>query len=693
MPPSHLAWKFRRLHYLLQRLRGSLRQRGWKGTLSRIRQELRRPPPNDPELTLEALNDPRPPARVPCANQPEVSVIIPVHGKLPWTLACLRSITKIGAAVPFEVIVVDDACADDTPQVLAGVAGLRLIRNERNLGFVGSCNAAAREARGRLLLFLNNDTQVTPGWLDNLCQAHRTEPDCGIVGARLIYPDGRLQEAGCLVYSNGQAWSFGRFGQRQDPRFLYRRTVDYVSGAALLISAELFRRVGGFDPRYAPAYCEDMDLAFAVRAAGKKVVYEPSCLIVHSEGTSSGTNPFEGVKQFQRINLDKFIAKWADALRTQPSPRIPADEAVHRGGRHILVMDALTPDPRRDAGSVQMLGIMRLLHEQGWRITFMADNRQATTEEILRLGELGVETLCDPWSPSLPRWLEREGPGLDAVLVSRYYVAAPHLPLLRRYATRARILLEVADLHFLREQRAAQQRGDDALKRQSQETKRRELATIRACDATLVVSTAERDLLAREVPGAKVVLVPNMHEVRGRRRPFQQRSGLIFVGGFGHPPNEDAARWLTGEIFPLVRARRADIELHLVGQVPDDAKPRLQGPGVVVHGRVEDLSILLDCCRLALAPLRFGAGVKGKVNVAMSHGLPVVATTMAAEGMWIEHEVNALLADDAEAFAAAILRLYDDEALWTRLSDAGLENVRRHFSFEVARSALTSVLT
>lgn len=692
IPISSLDWRLKRLGYLLRRFRGSLAQRGWRDTLERIRAGLHHNRTTDDTLLFEPVGSHELPTTLPCAHHPLVSVVVPVYGQLAWTLACLRSIARHGASVPFEVIVVDDASPDDSASVLACIDGLRLLRNEQNLGFIGSCSAGAAAARGAYLLFLNNDTQVTPGWLDSLCEAYREEPDCGIVGSRLVYPDGRLQEAGCLTYADATAWNVGRFEQRDDPRYLYRREVDYVSGAALLIETALFRDVGGFDPRYAPAYCEDMDLAFAVRARGRKTIYEPRSVVVHDEGTSSGTDPFAGVKRYQQTNRATFAAKWADALRKQPALHTPVAQAIQRGRPHILVMDALMPDPTRDAGSVQTMGLLRLLRELGWRVSFMADNRRATPDEILGLGQLGVETLCEPWSPPLPRWLRREGHGLGAVLVSRYYVAAPNLPLFRRYAPQAKVLLELADIHFLRERRAALLAGDAALTRHAEQTRRRELATVAACDATLVVSTVERDLLASELPQARVVLLPNMHAVHGRAAPFAVRGGLLFVGGFGHPPNVDAVRWLATEIFPLVRSRRPDITLHLVGDIPDSARRELAGNGVQVHGRVENLSAMLDARRIALAPLRYGAGIKGKINVAMSHGLPVVATTLAAEGMWLRDGENALLADDAPALAAAVLRLYDDEALWNRLSDAGIENVRQHFSIDAARAALREAL-
>lgn len=692
MSLSTLSWRIKRLNYLMQRVTGSLAQRGFSGTLSRVLQEFRHRPEQDLSLALEPLDQPRGPFTVPHSDVPQVTVIIPVHGKIAWTLACLRSIAHHGVQAPIEIIVVDDASPDDTLAALRQVQGLRVHSNSQNLGFIGSCNAGAALARAPYLLFLNNDTQVTPGWLDQLLHTYLEEPRCGIVGSQLVYPDGRLQEAGALVYSDGEAWNVGRFEKRDDPRYSYRRDVDYVSGAALLIEAALFGEVGGFDTRYTPAYCEDMDLAFAVRARGRRVIYEAASVVVHCEGISSGTDLTAGVKQYQSINRAKFVDKWSDALARQPAPRTAVAQAIHHGQRHVFIMDALTPDPRRDAGSLQLYNIMKLFRAMGWRVTFMADNAQASAADLRTLGAIGVHVLCKPAISSLATWLKDEGKSLDAVLLCRHYVAAPNLPLIKRLAPRARLLFDTVDVHFLRERRAAEHTNNPALARRAAAARERELSIIRECHATFVVSTVELELLRQEVPGANVMLLPNMHEVHGRKNPFDARHGLVFVGGFGHPPNVDAVEWLTSEIFPKIRAHRPDIELHLIGQMPESTRQALHGHGVIAHGRVEDIDHWMDTSRIALAPLRYGAGVKGKVNTAMSHGLPVVATRIAAEGMFLEDERNVLIADDTDSFVAAVLRLYDDPALWLRLSEASLLNIRDHFAPAIARASLEAAL-
>ena len=691
---ARLGWRLRRWQQILQRVRLSLGQRGWRGTLARIAQEFQHRPERDESLPIAPVDEPFAPFALPvAADAPQVSVVIPVYGKSAFTVACLRAIARHVPEAPFEVIVVDDASPDDTADLLARIEGLHVVTHATNRGFVASCNDGAALARGEFLLFLNNDTQVTPGWLDALLDCHRDTDRCGIVGSRLVYPDGRLQEAGGLVFADGSGHNIGRFEARDDPRFRVRRDVDYVSGASLLIRRDLFDRVGGFADVYAPAYYEDTDLAFAVRAAGYRVRYEPRSMVVHFEGVTAGTDTERGIKRHQVLHRERFAARHAVALREQPAPDTSVDAALQRHARgRILIIDAMTPDPARDSGSLRLTALFGLLREMGWQVLFAPDDGHACAERIDALGSLGVEVLCRPWTRGVPAWLDRHGSGLDAVMLCRAGIAATYQPLVRRTAPQARLLFDTVDLHFLREERAARIAGSATLMRQAQASRRRELDLIRASDVTFVVSPVERELLAGQVPDARVELLSNIHVVHGRRADFASRRDLVFLGGFGHPPNADAVRWMVREILPRLSRHEPPLHLHVLGDVPEDARRELDGPHVTLHGRVADLAPFMDRCRLSVAPLRFGAGVKGKVNMAMSYGLPVVATPVAAEGMQLNDGVDVRIAEDADAFAAAVLELYDDPASWLRLSEAGLQNVHRHFSPEAAAATLRDVL-
>ncbi len=277
-------------------------------------------------------------------------------------------------------------------------------------------------------------------------------------------------------------------------------------------------------------------------------------------------------------------------------------------------------------------------------------------------------------------------------MLCRHTVAGQYVDLVRRHAPQAKLLFDTVDLHFLRERRAAELSGNAALLRQAETSRRSELALIEQADVTFVVSPHEQALLAQMLPQARVELLSNIHEVHGCRNDFAQRRDLVFIGGYAHPPNSDAIRWIAGEILPLLRRQLPDIRVHVLGDIPESARRELVAPGLELHGRVADLTPWMDGCLASLAPLRFGAGVKGKINMAMSHGLPVIATAMAVEGMQLSDGVDVLLAGDPGAFVTAVLELQRNETLWQHLSAQGLDNVQRHFSAATADATLRRVL-
>lgn len=394
----------------------------------------------------------------------------------------------------------------------------------------------------------------------------------------------------------------------------------------------------------------------------------------------------------------KTLTRAARQLRESVAGSMPApgmtDTDNHDDGKpRILIVDALMPDPSRDSGSLRLCHLMRILQDMGWNIDFMPDSLHANDTEKAALADNGIHTLCRPRTRSLPAWLKREGPSLDAVMLCRHYVANTHLSLVRKYAPSARVLFDTVDLHHIREMRAARHADDPERERRARRTRHQELDLIRQADTTFVVSSMEKQWLEEDLPDADIRLLSNIHHTHPCGPDFDDRQDLMFVGGWGHPPNRDAIHWLVEEIMPLIRQQLPEMVLHLIGDLPEQARAPLQQPGIHIHGRVPNLEPLLQQCRLSLAPLRYGAGVKGKINQAMGYGVPVVATSMAVEGMYLTDGQDVLVADTAETFAAAVARVYQDPVLWRTLASDGMDNVRQHFSFEAARQCLESVLT
>lgn len=335
--------------------------------------------------------------------------------------------------------------------------------------------------------------------------------------------------------------------------------------------------------------------------------------------------------------------------------------------------------------------LMQLLIELGYRVDFLPDDVRSAGHYTDELEAVGVRVLHVPGGLKRARWLIDHAPGYAAAIVSRYHLAEAVFPLLRRVAPETRRILDTVDLHHLRERREAERNADRRLLRLSAETRRRELAMIDAADTSWVVSPHEQDLLARERPLACIRVVSNLHEPVEHVPGPQGRAGLLFVGGAGHPPNLDAVSWLIDDLFPAMRAALPGLELHLVGEGLDRFVGRSTA-GVVVHGHVPDLTPLLNSARLGVAPLRFGAGVKGKVNLGMSHGLPMVVTGCAAEGLHLLDGEHALIADTSQAFVCAVVALCSDDALWNRISLAGQALTQKHFTADAACAAVLASL-
>ena len=632
-------------------------------------------------------------APFPAFSEPEVSIIIPMRDQLKVTLECLRSVRETSDDVAFEVIVVDDASAPGTVDHLCRVENLRVLTNSTNQGYLRSCNLAAAEARGKNLLFLNNDTRTRSGWLKAMVETMSSDHRVGLVGAKLTYPNGKLQEAGSLIWSDGTGCNYGRNQDPSLPEFNFLREVDYCSGACLLVRKEVFERAGGFDVRYAPAYYEDSDLAFTARELGYKTVYQPKAEVVHLEGVSNGSNPARGMKRHQALNQGAFVDKWSAALEGHyPFSSTNLLLARDRGGRpKALVIDNDVPYYDRDAGGLRMDAIIQLLQELGFGVIFLAHNRYAPNPYRERLQQRGVEVWFG--SVDVKAFLKQLAPALSVCIAARPAVAWRYVSLVRKVAPDCKFVYDTVDLHFVRELRRADVDDSRAHKRASNAYKALELGIARKSHATFTVSDAEAAIVSSELPGEKVYVLPTIHTITSNPNSFDARRGLLFLGSFAHPPNAAAVKNLVENIFPLVRRELPEVQLHVVGNASPSFSEGLVSDGVIFHGWVEGLDSYLQGCRLMVAPLTFGAGVKGKLTQALSCGLPVVTTSMGAEGTGIVDGQHGIVADDPALFAGKVVEVYGNRELWTKLSVGGLDLARRCFSTAAARERLRSILT
>jgi GT2 family glycosyltransferase/glycosyltransferase involved in cell wall biosynthesis len=625
---------------------------------------------------------------------PDVSIIIPVYAQLAFTLNCLDSLLAQQSRASAEILVIDDCSPDESGAWLSRIAAIRTHRQPENGGFIDSCNAGARRARGRYLLMLNNDTRVAEGWLDALVDTFALFPRAGLVGSKLFYPDGSLQEAGGIIWRDGRAANYGRDDDPNRPHYAHARPVDYVSGCSILLPADLWQDLGGFDPLYRPAYCEDADLCLRIAARGQEVWMQPQSRVIHYEGKTSGTDIRTGVKAYQRVNQRKLFLRWRQSLEThRPYGEAPYAERERGVRRRLLVIDATTPTPDQDAGSVQTLLALEAAQALGYKTHFVSEHnwlfQPGYTTELQRRG---VECAYAPFDRDIDGYMRRYGHLFDVILVYRVNVLGPIIETIRRAAPQAALLFHVADLHYLRVQREAEKDRNPEGFQEAALVQARELALVRAADCTITHSTVEAAILAEAVPEAPIAVWPLMFRSFGTQAPFAARRDICFLGGYRHAPNVDAVQYFVERIFPLIRARDPAIRFIIAGANPTREVRALQGEGIEVIGQVPDLADLFDRVRVFVCPLRVGAGVKGKIVSALSYGIPVVSTSVGVEGAGLEADVHVLVADTAEDFAARTLALHEDERRWNRLSAAGQAIVARDFSPEMGRSRLDAAI-
>jgi GT2 family glycosyltransferase/glycosyltransferase involved in cell wall biosynthesis len=332
------------------------------------------------------------PLVLPVSQQPLISIIIPTFGQHSLSYTCLASIAKHAPKAAIEVLLVDDAAPEPAADALGAIQGLRIIRNDQNLGFLRTCNAAAKQAQGRYLLFLNNDTIVLEGCVDALVSTFEAHQNVGAVGAKLLFPDGRLQEAGGIVWRDASAWNWGRNDDPEDPRYQYLREVDYCSAACLMVPSDVFAALSGFDERYTPAYYEDTDLCFGIRESGKRVLYQPAAAVVHFEGATHGTDEGAGLKAHQVRNRRVFKEKWALRLSSHLDNGVcPERERDRVDGKRVLWIEACMLTPDQDSGSLRTWRLLGILCELGCKVTFMADNLESSQPYTRQLQQQGIE--------------------------------------------------------------------------------------------------------------------------------------------------------------------------------------------------------------------------------------------------------------------------------------------------------------
>ena len=645
------------------------------------------PPPRT--IVRALLSDPGWTATFPRVESPEVSIIVVTLNKVEYTYDCLEGLLAHADAT-YELIVVDNGSTDETLDLLSRLQNVTVLRNDANLGFGPACNQGAARARGKHLLFLNNDAVLAPRCLSALLETAKADPRCGAVGGKLVWPSGRLQEAGSILFDDGTAEAYGRGGDPNAPEFSYLREVDFCSGALLLVRRELFQKLGGFDERFVPIYYEDVDLCVGIRGLGFRVLYQPAAAARHHE---YGTTSAKATELMQRNHV-RFLEKRQGDLGRQHGRSVGRLRARERVARpRLLVIDDRVPTSDAGSGYPRAHALLHILRRYEYPVTFFPSYDRTPYQPWLREFQLaGVEVVCDG-RPFAQFAAERAGL-YDVVFVSRPHNFGAVRGDLRRSFPRAVVIYDAEALFFVREEAKtgiAERAAQDELTRKQKE----ELNLLRFAHLVVAVSDREKRLLERAAPDfqGQIAVWGHAVEARPTARLFSGRRDLLFVGSFlaSRSPNADALSYFVRDVLPIIN-RRLDCRLEVVGYNASEAVGHYASDRVEVVGYAEDLTPYYDSCRVFVVPHLYSAGIPWKLSEAMARGLPAVVSDLTALQLGLEDGREVLVGRTPDELAEQVVRLYTDEVLWNELRANALEFVRRRHDPETLGRSLDDII-
>jgi GT2 family glycosyltransferase/glycosyltransferase involved in cell wall biosynthesis len=617
---------------------------------------------------------------------PKASVIVLAFRCVELLADCLRSVTSQRASCSYEVIVVDNGATPEVRALLDDFATrARVVRSRANRGFAGGCNFGASAAQGEYLVFVNDDAVPAVDWLEQLVTFADERPRSGAVSGMVQFPDGTIQEAGGIIWREGVAAVFGRGKNPDACEVAHARQVDYASGCGFLVRRRAFEEVGGFDERYFPAYYEDADLCLTLRAHGWEVWYTPTARLVHVESASIGPDK----PLIFRINETRFKDKWLERLRShvaQSGDRerdfaAAANRARPSAGR-VLVIDDRAPELGLGSGYDRMRRTVEALVRGDWTVLFHPTKVTGGAD----LGRLGIDVI-DNLEDRLAAMDER----VDAIVVSRPHNLDAALRA-RHQHPEAALVYDAEALFFRRFERAAALHGlltseTEAALAQADAMRAIERSIGAQADAVVTISRDERDWFTAAGARCPVIAVPPLPErPHVTPEPFDLRRGALFVAGWlagPKSPNADGLVWFARHVLPSIRAELPWASVSITGRNPPARVAALATPQLSFLGHVGDLAQAYGTARVALAPIRFGSGVKLKTIESLAHGVPIVATTIGAEGIPPRWRRCVDVADDPGEFARLVCELLTDGSAWERRRSRILSVLAEH-RFELA---------
>ena len=627
---------------------------------------------------------------LPFSAAPDVSIILVLYNQAELTFGCLSSILETLSDAPFgiEIVIVDNKSTDQTAALLDRLEGPTILRSAANVHFLKAVNLAARSARGRTLLLLNNDAQLLSGSLISALRTLDSDKAIGAVGGRIILPDSTLQEAGSIIWRDGACTGYARGQDPDTADVMFQRDVDYCSGAFLLTRADLFRAMGGLDERFAPAYYEETDYCLRLWKGGRRVVYDPDAAVIHYEFGSS-TQDSDSLR-LQAINHNVFVSlhrEWLDKQFPASPLNVLAARTARTGNLRVLVIDDRVPKVELGTGYPRA---NRLLHElvaaEAEVTLYPMFRHKEDWHGVRRALDKRIEVLIAADSHQLYDYLVARPNQFDAILVCRPHNMESFLDIVgpeRGLLGGAAILYDAEALFVTRTLQRRASAGDPVPDLERHELVAAEVSLTRMADVVISVAPIEQEVL--EDYGARQVhLLGHALDDQPIPTAYDQRDQIVFLGAIQgeDAPNAEAVRWFESSVLPPLRQAlgQPNFRLTVVGLNKAKSIAAMDGKTLDLVGMVDELPAALARARVMVVPAHLAAGIPHKAHQAAMLGIPMVVTGLIAKQLGWDNGKEVLVADEPGAFASACVRLYEDQALWDTIRRNALASVRQDCS-------------
>lgn len=613
------------------------------------------------------------------SKNPVVSIIIPFYNESIYTQNCLNYLHQnLGEKYPFEIILIDDNSTENCDFSL--FSGIKILKNETNLGFLKNINTGISEAKGEFIHILNNDTEVYPKFLEELFYVFENFEKVGAVGSMLVNPNNTLQEAGSVFMKDFSFRQIVKHKKLFNPEINYIHKVDYCSGCSLLFKKrDDTGNLNLFDEQFVPAYFEETDFCFQLKFLQKKsVYYTPFSKVLHYNGVTYDSKKIQNqdkIDQKQKLftlNKEKFKKKWTAQLSTIKASTIEDRIQEIYNYKSIVFFAGMVPEHDKDSGSNRFMEVIKAFIELDYHVTLIVKSVYLDNKYIEFYQRMGVNIFYEhKHFSSVITYLKNQK--LNASL-AWFYSPKPFInyyKIAKKYLPNSKLVYDMVDIHHLRYKRAIElDQRRISLKKNFRLYKRLEIKAAKIADYVITISDFEKNYMKQFCDLQKLITISNIHYPKIdkiKTFPFNKRQDVLFIGST-HTPNIDALYYLYSKIMPLVWEKLPDLKVNVIGNIKDKIND-ISHPNIFFTGYVPFVEEYFISNKFMIAPLRYGAGVKGKIGQAFEYYLPLVTSSIGAEGMFLENRKNALINDTPEGFANYMIELYNDEQLWISLQN------------------------